>query len=99
MKGLGTLSDTAQLLATIQTVLVSQQVNAGLGEQYGDAKMRSMRKYDAGISPHRTDIRVMLIFVCSLVSLRSSSMSWLLPLQKEQAYCLPCACVPAVPTD
>ncbi|KAF2678793.1 hypothetical protein K458DRAFT_435626 [Lentithecium fluviatile CBS 122367] len=37
----------AILLATIQTVLVSQQVNAGLGQQYGDAKLRGLRKYDA----------------------------------------------------
>jgi hypothetical protein len=75
MKDLGTLSDTAQLLATIQTVLVSQQVNAGLGQQYGDAKLRGLKKYDAVLSPHRTDIGVMLIFGYSLVSLRSSSMS------------------------
>ncbi|PVH95438.1 hypothetical protein DM02DRAFT_660130 [Periconia macrospinosa] len=37
----------AILLATVYTILVSQQVNAGLGQQYGDAKLRGLRKYDA----------------------------------------------------
>ncbi|KAL5114022.1 hypothetical protein ACEQ8H_008078 [Pleosporales sp. CAS-2024a] len=41
----------AMLLATVQTVLVSQQVNAGLGQQYGDARLRGLRKYDAVLSP------------------------------------------------
>lgn len=75
MKVSGTPSNIAQLLATIHTILVSQQVNAGLGEQYDDAKLRGLSKYDSVISPHKADIQVVLIIVCSLVSLHSSSIS------------------------
>jgi hypothetical protein len=80
----------------VQTVFVSQQVNAGMGQHYRDAKLRGMSRYNAVIIPTLYVETTSDIFD-SWDMPHNCYTSLLWELQKETVFFLPCVYALAEP--